>query len=283
MATIEPREKRKLELLFRMSGGFVLELTNKEFSSIFKDAFNINIYDDKYADLGTSKANRLRVFWMKESNLMVGKSILELIEIWMEEIALGKAKIDDNFKIITEQCRKIASVLVNNEELTTLSEIEENMFLEKEYKRVDTKTLNVDSTMADAIEQRINEIQICLNNNAPLAAIFLIGSTLEGLLINLASKNIINFNQAIASPKKNDKVLKLNEWTLSSLIDVAGELNFINEDVKKHSHSLRDFRNYIHPSEQVKSKFNPNKHTALISWQVLQAAISTITKNQNGH
>ncbi len=43
--------------------------------------------------------------------------------------------------------------------------------------------------------------------------------------------------------------------------------------VKKFSHSLRDFRNYIHPYEQVSSRFNPDEHTARISWQVLKAAL----------
>jgi len=44
-------------------------------------------------------------------------------------------------------------------------------------------------------------------------------------------------------------------------------------DVKKFSHVMRDFRNYIHPYEQMASKFNPDKHTAEICLQVLRAAI----------
>lgn len=40
---------------------------------------------------------------------------------------------------------------------------------------------------------------------------------------------------------------------------------------------LRDFRNYIHPYEQWSSGFNPDEHTALISWQVLKAAIHDLS------
>ena len=51
----------------------------------------------------------------------------------------------------------------------------------------------------------------------------------------------------------------------------------IKEDVKKFSHSLRDFRNYIHPFEQLCSRFIPDEHTAKICLQVFQAAIYQIS------
>jgi hypothetical protein len=82
------------------------------------------------------------------------------------------------------------------------------------------------------------------------------------------------FNQAKAAPKNTeDKVRQFHEWTLNDFINVAYELGLLKEDVKKFSHSLREFRNYIHPFQQVSSKFNPDEHTAKISWQVLKAAI----------
>lgn len=50
---------------------------------------------------------------------------------------------------------------------------------------------------------------------------------------------------------------------------------------KKSLEKLRLFRNYIHPYAQISAGFNPNKHTASISWQVLKAAIYEITEKQN--
>ncbi len=85
-----------------------------------------------------------------------------------------------------------------------------------------------------------------------------------------------------SSPKdKNGKVKNLSNWTLSNLIDVAYENRLLKEDVKKFSHSLRDFRNYIHPYQQVSSRFNPDEHTAKICWQVLITAIFQITNNKS--
>ncbi|MCC9063680.1 hypothetical protein [Flavobacterium piscisymbiosum] len=86
----------------------------------------------------------------------------------------------------------------------------------------------------------------------------------------------INF---IENPNKLDHFI--DEWTLVNLIEVSCEIGYIKEDVKKFSHSLRDFRNYIHPNEQVKNGFNPDHHTAKISWQVLKVAIQQISHKIN--
>lgn len=61
------------------------------------------------------------------------------------------------------------------------------------------------------------------------------------------------------------------------MIDVAYELGFIERDIKEFSHVLKNFRNYIHPRQQALSGFNPDKHTAEISWKVLQATIASLS------
>ena len=49
-------------------------------------------------------------------------------------------------------------------------------------------------------------------------------------------------------------MLFFQDWKLTNFIDVSYELGLLDEDVKV-SHALRNFRNYIHPYEQV-SGFN---------------------------
>jgi hypothetical protein len=69
------------------------------------------------------------------------------------------------------------------------------------------------------------------------------------------------------------------KWIIANdFINVARDLNLVGEDVKKFSHALRDFRNYIHPYQQMSSNFNPDEHTAQICWKVLQAAITQLSK-----
>jgi len=108
----------------------------------------------------------------------------------------------------------------------------------------------------------------------------LAGSTLEGILLGVATRCPKQFNRSAASPKdKSGKVRPFQEWSLSSFIDVAKDLGLIRVDTHKFSHVLRQFRNYIHPFEQMASGFAPRQHTAKICLQVLRAAIQEIHEN----
>jgi hypothetical protein len=101
------------------------------------------------------------------------------------------------------------------------------------------------------------------------------------LLFELANKQIIKFNQSRFSPKNREgDVKKICVWTLAELINVAHDTEFISIDVKKHGSVLREFRNYIHPQEQLKSNFHPDKHTATMAIQVLKAAIADISNER---
>jgi len=96
--------------------------------------------------------------------------------------------------------------------------------------------------------------------------------------LGLAQNNPAMYNQAKSAPKDNKtgKIRLFHEWTLSNLIDVSCEVGFLREDVKKFSHSLRDFRNYIHPFQQMSENFSPDENTAKICFQVLKAALFQI-------
>jgi hypothetical protein len=88
----------------------------------------------------------------------------------------------------------------------------------------------------------------------------------------------LKFNTSQSAPKnKEGKVQQLTEWTLDSLINVSYEVGFIKLDIKKFSHTVKDFRNYIHPRQQASQNFNPDKHTAEICWKVLQAIIASLS------
>lgn len=159
----------------------------------------------------------------------------------------------------------------------------ENEFLKREFQEVSIESIGLDGAVTEILKLRINEIEKCLSADAPLSAIFLAGSTLEGVLLGVALKHPKEFNQSNSSPKDKDgKVRQFPDWTLSNFIDVAYDVDLLAEDVKKYSHTLRDFRNYIHPYQQMSSRFNPDIHTAKISWQVLKAALSQLSKNRMG-
>jgi hypothetical protein len=240
MTNLKPVEKKYFEDIFGMGSGYVLDYTNTTFAELFRDVVGINIYDDKYAFNGDSKAKRLRAFWELESDEIVGKVLEELLEIWKyDQEKVGKT-VDSN---IYKKGLKIVYRLLGKQYDDDVTKEED--FLKRDFE-INLSQLNLTSGLSDIIEQRITEIQICLKNNASLAVIFLCGSVLEGLLLDFATKYPQKFNTSRSAPKnKEGKIKKIHEWILNDLINVAHEIGFLGLDVKKHSHSMRDFRNYI--------------------------------------
>jgi len=187
----------------------------------------------------------------------------------------------DKWKII----RKNSEILIEKYEQdvvfdsTPNSVQTEDEFLNNNFGNIDFNGLDLEPALVDVLNARINEIRQCIKGNIPLAGIFLCGSVLEGCLLGIASKNPELFNSSSLSPKdKEGKVKKFYEWNLSNLIDAACDVEFLGEDVKKFSHALRDFRNYIHPFQQMSEHFSPDEHTLRISGQVLNAAIYQLKK-----
>lgn len=157
---------------------------------------------------------------------------------------------------------------------------EEDAFLSREFSNVAFGGLGLEPTVVGVLEQRLKEIDRCYSSGAPLAVILLAGSTLEGVLLGLATSYPKAFNTSSVAPKQPDgKVKRFHDWSLNSFIDVAHDLGLIEYDSHKFSHALRDFRNYIHPFEQIASGFSPREHTAKICLQVLRAATEDLRSN----
>jgi hypothetical protein len=271
VSSLKTLEKQPFEELLEMAGGYVLHFTNQTFASFFTESVSCDIYADCYATYGDSKAKRLRAFWERESDPIVGKVLSELLDLW--EYQNPQATADQKTKLV--RGRQVVARLLGR--APAASEVTEDQFLHRQYKDVSINKVPIEQALVPILEARYEEANRCLQGRAPLAAIFLCGSILEGLLLGTALTNQQSFNQATCSPKdKTGKVKQFQEWTLANFIDVACELGFLRLDVKKFSHSLRDFRNYIHPYQQMSTRFNPDHHTAEICVQVLRAAIASL-------
>jgi len=73
-------EKTKLEKMFQMDGGYVLGFSNRSFGEFIAESVAKDISDPKYDYASGSKANRLRCFWKKEANHVVGKLVKDLLD-----------------------------------------------------------------------------------------------------------------------------------------------------------------------------------------------------------
>ena len=277
MSSLSTIEKSTLEKLFQMWSWYMINFSDRTMENFFADN-GIDIYADEYNCSSGSKANRTRGFWRVADNYIVAESILKLLEYIENEILLWNLDKQYYPKPLIEKCRGIAIKL--SQTPSEDSSKEENEFLKRSFVDTEKKIQDLGWGNFDVLRQRTQEIERCLRNDIPLWAVFLIGSTLEGILLDQAFQNAQAFCAATSAPKQKWQVIDLNQWTLWSLIDVAHELNYVWLNTKKFSHALRDFRNFIHPREQVKLKFNPDLHTASICFQVLKSAIDDIQKSK---
>ncbi len=60
----------------------MLGFSNRTFEEFFRETADIDIYSYEYSCNGDSKAKRLKAFWDKEPDLLVGKILSELLRIW---------------------------------------------------------------------------------------------------------------------------------------------------------------------------------------------------------
>lgn len=114
MSNLSSIEKRKLEKFFEMSGGYVLDFSNRRFKEFIIESVSIDIYDNKYEYESGSKANRLRYFWDQESNHIVGKVILDLLEYWKTQKLISSKDISQTDQVMFDECSKISDRLTQD-------------------------------------------------------------------------------------------------------------------------------------------------------------------------
>lgn len=272
MSTLTEVDKRYLEKTLGMEGGWVLDYNDMTFGKFF-NRHRVDIHSVKYQPYGTSKAKKMRAFWDIESDDLVGKVLSEMLGVYEANCNLNNKSI--NSTILSESRKAVARLL--GESYSASSVVTDDAFLNHEFATPNIKSLPIESMAIPIIESRLAEARKALGAGAYLSVIFLCGSVLEAVLLGAAQKEPVRFNRAAASPKDNDgKARQFQEWSLAQLIDVAYEIDLLKPDVKKFSHGLRDFRNYIHPYEQMVSRFTPDEHTAKLCFQVLRAALASV-------
>ncbi len=271
MSTLTDAEKLYFEKILNMGNGYVLNYTDATFGAFFRK-HQVNIHSTKYQTYGTSKARKMRAFWEQDPDKLVASVLKEMLDSYEANCAIQGNEVNS---LVLTKCREVVSRLNGVTPVDDTGSIEN--FLDKELVLPVVEKLPVDLPVAAIIEARLKEAQKALFAGAHLSVIFLCGSVLEAVLLGAALKEPAKFNQSASSPKgKDGKVKRFNDWSLAQFIDSAHDIGAIKLDVKKFAHGLRDFRNYIHPYEQLSQSFTPDEHTARVCFQVLKAALADL-------
>lgn len=98
-------ERSRLEKLFGMASGYVLNFSNRTFQEFIIDSVRLDIYCGKYDNASNSKAYLLRKFWEVESSHIVGKLLNDLIDMAKEQ------SLHRTDETLLDECRRIAERL----------------------------------------------------------------------------------------------------------------------------------------------------------------------------
>lgn len=140
-----------------------------------------------------------------------------------------------------------------------------------------------DGKLKEILVRDFRELEICRIRNLNKSTLVICGSIIEALLIDqiLKPDNLPqaqeNFNDNIRKkrPERIDKTPQ--EWFFAEIIDVCKNLNLISDESKKDSWRINEYRNIIHPMNEISQKKNISSELAQISYNILSLIIKDIS------
>jgi hypothetical protein len=124
------------------------------------------------------------------------------------------------------------------------------------------------------LERDYGEIQRNIISGNWKSAIILSGGSIEALILD----HLHNDEQmAKASPEAPSEP-NLDKWHLNDLIEVAVETHMVGDEVAKLSHSVREYRNLIHPGVEVRTNLKVEPEEAKIAVEVLNILIRELSE-----
>ena len=149
------------------------------------------------------------------------------------------------------------SPIIEKAQISSIPRRNFNYILKNEYREI--------------IERDFEEAQKALRSGCWKATIILAGSCLEGILTDLLLQRSEKAKASRKAPKDEQTgiVKEITEWGLSRLILVSTDLSLIDQGVDKRSHSIREYRDLVHPSVEIRSRLKVSEQEAKISMLIL--------------
>lgn len=122
-----------------------------------------------------------------------------------------------------------------------------------------------DADLRRILERDYQEVQRAYLVEAWKSTIILSGGAIEAILTDLLLANESTARSATAAPSEPD----IRKWKFVHLINVAVELGLINIGLEKFSHSVREYRNLVHPGNEIREHLKVEKEEAKIALEVL--------------
>ena len=122
-----------------------------------------------------------------------------------------------------------------------------------------------DPNLRKILERDFLEIQRSFISECWKSVLILCGGAIEAILTDLLLANEPRAKASSKAPSKTD----ITRWDLSDLIIVSVDLNLVSPGVDKLSHSLREYRNLVHPGNEIRKNLTFDAEEARIALEVL--------------
>jgi hypothetical protein len=123
-----------------------------------------------------------------------------------------------------------------------------------------------DAGLRNIAERDFVELQNAAASRCWKSVILLSGGIIEAVLTDLLERNETRAKATKKAPKEE---LDIRSWGFVYLIRVAEELDLINPGVEKLSHSVRQYRDLVHPSVELRDRLTVAAEEAKIAMEVL--------------
>ena len=131
--------------------------------------------------------------------------------------------------------------------------------------------------MREVLTRRWYECCKCVNAEAHLAAIVMMGGLLEALFVaranELDDKDALVKAASAPKDKQSGKTLNYQKWMLDSYIKVGHELKWITGSAKQLADVLKEYRNYVHPEKELRHRVELAGNDSAIFWQVTKELV----------
>jgi hypothetical protein len=275
MAELSRVERMKLEKMFEMNGGYVMDFSNPSFREFIYEETRIEIYDDKYCTYGDSKARRLRAFWDLESNYRVGKVTKAMLDRWRDEKVIYGREISSAEQALWDDCEKISRKLLDNsiiEEIEVIREIEDDRditMLSKSIKESIAKNQpeealdRLHTYLMKFIRNLCNKHEIEFSNEESLNALF--GKYVKFIVANQKVESLMA-----------ERILKYSINVLEAFNDIRNNKSFAHDNpILNYEESVLIFNSvtnslrFIETVEEKIDKRKKEEQTENIDWDDL--------------
>lgn len=192
-------------------------------------------------------------FYIKQNdNIVVDMDLFEILNNLSSTINKNKEykKISDNINY-----EKLNLIGYNEELIKNLNKIS-------------------DKDLVKILKRDLKECAIAYVAQQYKSTIILGGSIIETILTYILKNNGVKNYKFDINGKKT--VINLDRMGIDQMLYVAKEEKLINTTIYHLDHYVREYRNAIHPTVEIRKKYEISDRNATMIWQILKETILTI-------